>query len=75
MQHDMLVSYDSRRLKEHEKKYPVHDLELAAIIFGLKISRHYMYDITLRFSLTIRVSNICLLGRNLISDGGDGWSS
>ena len=37
MQHGRVVSYASRQLKEHEKNYPVHDLELAAIIFALKL--------------------------------------
>ncbi|KAM1529663.1 hypothetical protein ACFX1Z_018842 [Malus domestica] len=32
-------------LKPHEKNYPTHDLELAAIIFALKIWRHYLYDL------------------------------
>ncbi|KAG8482995.1 hypothetical protein CXB51_021864 [Gossypium anomalum] len=30
-------------LKPHEKNYPTHDLELAAIVFALKIWRHYLY--------------------------------
>ena len=29
-------------MKTHEKNYPVHDLELAAIIFALKQWRHYL---------------------------------
>ena len=33
----------SRQLKEYEIRYPTHDLELAAIIFALKIWRHYLY--------------------------------
>ncbi|XP_074569515.1 uncharacterized protein LOC141826166 [Curcuma longa] len=37
MQHDRVVAYASRLLKDHEKNYHVHDLELAAIIFALKI--------------------------------------
>ena len=32
-----VVAYASRQLKPHEMNYPVHDLELAAIIFALKI--------------------------------------
>ena len=32
-----------RQLKPHERNYPTHDLELAAIIFALKIWRHYLY--------------------------------
>ncbi|XP_073049575.1 uncharacterized protein [Primulina eburnea] len=38
-----VVAYASRQLKPHETRYPVHDLELAAIIFALKIWRHYLY--------------------------------
>ena len=30
-------------MKPHEKDYPTHDLELAAIVFALKIWRHYLY--------------------------------
>ncbi|XP_073026834.1 uncharacterized protein [Primulina eburnea] len=43
MQHGRVVAYGSRQLKPHESKYPVHDLELAAIIFALKIWRHYLF--------------------------------
>ena len=38
-----VVAYASRQLKPHEKNYPTHDLELAAIVFALKIWRHYLY--------------------------------
>ena len=38
-----MVAYASRQLKLHEKNYPTHDLELAAIVFVLKICRHYLY--------------------------------
>ncbi|KAA3483887.1 Integrase, catalytic core [Gossypium australe] len=31
-------------LKPHEQNYPTHDLELAAVVFALKIWRHYLYD-------------------------------
>ena len=43
MQEGKVVAYASRQLKSHEKNYPTHDLELAAIVFGLKILRHYLY--------------------------------
>ena len=42
MQHGHVVAYASRQLKPHEKNYPMHDLELAAVIFVLKIWRHYL---------------------------------
>ncbi|KAL8114684.1 hypothetical protein AgCh_021522 [Apium graveolens] len=43
MQHNKVITYASRQLKPHELKYPTHDLELAAIVFALKIWRHYLY--------------------------------
>ncbi|TYK13635.1 pol protein [Cucumis melo var. makuwa] len=43
MQQGKVVAYASRQLKSHEQNYPTHDLELAAMIFALKIWRHYLY--------------------------------
>ena len=39
-----VVAYGSRQLKNHERNYPTHDMELAAIVFSLKIWRHYLYS-------------------------------
>lgn len=43
MQHGKVIAYASRQLKPHEQNYPTHDLELAAVVFALKIWRHYLY--------------------------------
>ncbi|XP_052726210.1 uncharacterized protein LOC128194683 [Vigna angularis] len=43
MQEKKVVAYASRQLKVHEKNYPTHDLELAVVVFALKIWRHYLY--------------------------------
>ena len=43
MQEKKVVAYASRQLRPHEINYPTHDLELAAIVFALKIWRHYLY--------------------------------
>jgi hypothetical protein len=43
MQRGKVIAYASRQLKIHEKNYTVHDLELDAVIFALKIWRHYLY--------------------------------
>ena len=43
MQSGKVVAYGSRQLKNHEQNYPAHDMELAAVVFALKIWRHYLY--------------------------------
>ncbi|GJV89991.1 reverse transcriptase domain-containing protein, partial [Tanacetum coccineum] len=44
MQRDKVIVYASRQLKSHEKNYMTHDLELGAMVFVLKIWRHYLYE-------------------------------
>ena len=43
MQRGKVIAYASRQLKVHEKNYTTHDLELGAVVFALKIWRHYLY--------------------------------
>ncbi|KAA3466744.1 DNA/RNA polymerases superfamily protein [Gossypium australe] len=43
MQEGKVVAYASRQLRPHEVNYPTHDLELVAVVFALKIWRHYLY--------------------------------
>ncbi|GKB44371.1 putative reverse transcriptase domain-containing protein, partial [Tanacetum coccineum] len=43
MQREKVISYASRQLKIHEKNYTTYDLELGAVVFSLKIWRHYLY--------------------------------
>nr|GEY68995.1 retrotransposon protein, putative, Ty3-gypsy subclass [Tanacetum cinerariifolium] len=40
---EKVIAYASRQLKIHEKNYTTHDLELGAVVFALKIWRHYLY--------------------------------
>ncbi|GKC87992.1 putative reverse transcriptase domain-containing protein [Tanacetum coccineum] len=42
MQRGKVIAYTSRQLKIHEKNYTTHDLELGAVVFALKILRHYL---------------------------------
>ena len=46
MQQGRVVADASRQLKPHESNYPTHDLELAVILFALKIWQHYLYGTT-----------------------------
>jgi hypothetical protein len=42
IQHGKVIAYAFRQLKPHEVNYPVHDLELAAVVFALRVWRHYL---------------------------------
>nr|GFD04201.1 putative reverse transcriptase domain-containing protein [Tanacetum cinerariifolium] len=43
MQNEKVIAYASRQLKIHEKNYTTHCLELEAVVFALKMWRHYLY--------------------------------
>ncbi|GJT22853.1 putative reverse transcriptase domain-containing protein [Tanacetum coccineum] len=43
MQREKVIAYASQQLKPHEENYTTHDLELGAVVFALKIWRHYIY--------------------------------
>ncbi|GJR07621.1 putative reverse transcriptase domain-containing protein [Tanacetum coccineum] len=43
MQREKVIAYASRQLRVHEKNYTTHDLELGAVVFALKMWRHYLY--------------------------------
>ncbi|GKB83211.1 putative reverse transcriptase domain-containing protein [Tanacetum coccineum] len=45
MQREKVIAYASCQFKIHEKNYTTHDLELRAVVFALKIWRHYLYGI------------------------------
>ena len=48
IQNDKVIAYASRQLKKHEQNYPTHDLELAVVVFALRIWRHYLYGVPCR---------------------------
>ena len=43
MQSKRVVTFGSQQLKNHEHNYPTHDMELAAVVFALKIWCHYLH--------------------------------
>ncbi|GJT90765.1 putative reverse transcriptase domain-containing protein [Tanacetum coccineum] len=43
MQQEKVIVYASRQLKVHEENYTTHDLELGAVVFALRLWRHYLY--------------------------------
>lgn len=46
MQAGKVIAYGSRQLKKDEMNYLVHDLELAAVVFALKLWRHHLHGVT-----------------------------
>nr|GEV83543.1 hypothetical protein [Tanacetum cinerariifolium] len=43
MQREKLIAYASRQLRKNEENYTTHDLELGAVVFALRLWRHYLY--------------------------------
>nr|GEW85456.1 putative reverse transcriptase domain-containing protein [Tanacetum cinerariifolium] len=44
MQREKFIAYASRQLKVYKKNYTTHDLELGAVVFALRLCRHYLYE-------------------------------
>jgi hypothetical protein len=42
MQYDRVITCISRKLRKHEENYVTHDLELLAIVYALRVWRHYL---------------------------------
>ncbi|GKF09841.1 putative reverse transcriptase domain-containing protein, partial [Tanacetum coccineum] len=45
MQREKVIAYASRQLRTHEENYMTHDLELGAVVFALRLWRHYLYGV------------------------------
>jgi hypothetical protein len=58
MQNGKVMAYASRQLKNHELNYPTHDLELAVVVFALKIWRHYTDHRSLKYLFTQKELNL-----------------
>ncbi|GKB11195.1 putative reverse transcriptase domain-containing protein [Tanacetum coccineum] len=58
MQRGKVIAYASQKLKIHEKNYTTHDLELGAVVFSLKILRHYFFSATMTAKFATILSSI-----------------
>jgi len=58
MQHGRVITFVLRQLKQHEVNYLVHDLELAIIVFGFRVWRHYLYESQVQIFINHEVSNV-----------------
>ncbi|GJT58296.1 putative reverse transcriptase domain-containing protein [Tanacetum coccineum] len=66
IQREKVIAYASRQLKIHGKNYTTHDLELGAVVFSLKIWRHYLYGTKLADALSGKERNKLLRVRALV---------
>ncbi|GJY19416.1 putative reverse transcriptase domain-containing protein [Tanacetum coccineum] len=83
MQREKVIAYASRQLKIHEKNYTTHDLELEAVVFALKIWRHYLYGTNLDMSTAYHlqtggqsertIQTLEDMLRDCVIDFGNGW--
>ncbi|GJU93683.1 putative reverse transcriptase domain-containing protein [Tanacetum coccineum] len=69
MQKEKVIAYASRQLKIHEKNYTTHDLELGAVVFALKMWRHYLYGtkyvVEARKEENYGIEDLCGMIKNL----------
>ena len=59
--------------KVHEKNYPTLDLQLAVVVFALKIWRHYLYGVHVDIFIDHKSLQYVFTQKELISDKEDGW--
>ena len=59
IQNGKVIVYTSRHLKVHEKNHPTHDLELAIVVFALKIRCHYLYGVHVDIFNITKAFNMC----------------
>jgi hypothetical protein len=64
MQDQEVIAYGLRQLRPHEVNYPTHDLELAAVVYALKVGDIFFMDQSVSYTLITRVSNTSSLRRN-----------
>ena len=75
MQRDKVIEYASRHLKVHDKNYLTHDLELASVVFSLKIWRHYLYGVHVDVLTDYKSHQYVFTQKELIFARGDRLSS
>ncbi|GJR12702.1 putative reverse transcriptase domain-containing protein [Tanacetum coccineum] len=54
IEREKVIAYASRQLKVHKKNYTTHDLKLGAVVFALKMWRHYLYELLSDYDCEIR---------------------
>ena len=74
MQNERVIAYASRQLKDYERNYPTHDLELAAVVFALKIWRHYLYGERIQVYTDHKSLKYLFTQKELNMSNVDGWS-
>jgi hypothetical protein len=68
------VAYSSRQLKVHVINYPTHDLELATVVFVLKVWRNYLYGLKFEAFINHNSLKYLLDQKELNMSRGYGWN-
>ena len=74
MQKGKVIAYASRQLRPHEVRYPTHDLELEAVIFALKIWRHYLLEEKIELYIDHKSLRYLFSQKELNMRSRGGWS-
>ena len=61
MQEKNVIAYASRQLKVHERNYPTHDLELAAVVFALSNGDIFYMGLSVKYTRIIVAYSMSLL--------------
>ncbi|GJS57630.1 putative reverse transcriptase domain-containing protein [Tanacetum coccineum] len=70
MQREKVIAYASRQLRKNEENYTTHDLELGAVVFALRLWRHYLYGTKCTSRLKQKPSGLQFSSRkSLIGNG------
>jgi hypothetical protein len=72
MQHDWVIAYISRKLRRHEENYAMHDLELLAIVYALRLWINYLIGQKFELKHITVYCNIFLLKVTWMRDKGIG---
>jgi len=66
MQDNKVIAYASRQLKRYEKNYLTHDVELAEVVFALKVWQHHLYGVLCKIYTDCQSLNTSLLKKKSI---------
>ena len=65
MENGKIIACASTKLKIHEMNYPTHNLELAVVVFALKVWRHYFYGVHVDYIIDHKTLHYLFIHRDM----------